>query len=373
MQQYKIEFFDRQLNYVFHDTTADLSIDDDYLSVATNMVEIKSTDAIKAGHFIRISRDDDLVHFFGIVSDVSPGEYITTIRYKPFVSLFDEDILFDTTVQGTGNNKPDSSTLENVIKKYITDYYIANDDTFQNFPMTVSVPAIGSHTRKWSMNLKSDTEGASRTIIGFHSVLITNAMKQYGIAIIAEPNFSLKRIELTISKCSDKFQIDGDLDNIKVKTLKVNDRPDGVNKLTVYNTENYNQFYSFYVHTNRTWDDNGLSDRIVPVVRDIKDATPDTELAQTDYNAAFAYAALEVAYSELSGLTWDNLIELECMPSDPIVRPLEMKFGQTIILHYSGGTYESILTGISVDREVITLTFGSERIRFTKNRKKNRT
>lgn len=372
MQQYKIEFFDRQLNYVFHDSGIDLQIDDDYLSIVTNVVEVAPTDLIKAGHFIRILRDDDLISFFGVVSEVSPGETITTVRYKPFVSLFDEDILFDTTLQGSADNRPDSKTLENVLKKYITDYYISNSDSLQNLPMTITVPAIGSHTRKWGMNIKSDTEGANRAIIGLHNVLIVNAMKQYGIAINATPDFTNKRIELSIGKHSDVIKVDGDLDNVTVKTLKINDRPDGVNKLIVYNTENYSQTRTFYVHTDRTWDASN-TDRIVPVVRSIKSATPDSELAQIDYDVAFDYAAVDVAYNDLSGLTWDNLIEFECSPTDPIVRPLEMKFGQTIKLYYAGGTYESILTGNSVNSEVITLTFGSERVRYTKNRKKNRT
>ena len=372
MQQYKIEFFDRQLNYVFHDFATDLTIDDDYLSIVTNSVVIRPTDLVKAGHFIRISSDDSLINFFGVVSEVSPGEYTTTIRYKPFISLFDEDILFDTTVQGTSDSKPDASTLENVLKKYITDYYISNDDTYQNIPMVIYTSAIANHTRKWGMNIKSDTEDAHMAIIGLHSVLIVNAMKQYGIAINATPDFTNKRIELTIFRRSGTFNIDGDLDNVTVKTLKVNDRPDGVNKLIVYNTADYTALpIIFYVHPDRTWDDSNTN-RIVPVVRDVKAATPDEEVAAIDPILAFAAAALDIAYNELSGLTWDNLIELECSPNDPIVSPLDMKFGQTITLHYAGGTYESILTGISINMEVVTLTFGSERIKFTKNRKKNR-
>ena len=95
MQPYKIEFFDRQLNYVFHDSAVDLAIDNDYLSITTNGVEIASNDRVKAGHFIKISREDGSVDFFGVVSDVSPKECVISIRYRPFVSLFDEDILFD--------------------------------------------------------------------------------------------------------------------------------------------------------------------------------------------------------------------------------------------------------------------------------------
>lgn len=375
MQPYKIEFFDRQLDYVFHDSTVDLAIDNDYLSITTNAVEIASNDRVKAGHFIKISREDGSINFFGVVSDVSPKEHVMSIRYRPFVSLFDEDVLFDTTLQGTSGTRPDTSTLENVLKKYITDYYVSNSDSLQNLPIVIYTSALANHTRNWSMNIKSDTQGANKAIVGLYKVLIINALKQYGIAINVTPNFTQKRIELTIYRLSEVFKIDGDLKNVNVKTLKVNDRPDGVNKLTVYNADDYSlPPLNFYVHTDRTWDVDGTTNRIVPVVRDVKAATPDSQIAEEiDYDTAFVYAALDVAYNELSGLTWDNLIELECLPDDKIVRPLEMRFGQTIELHYAGATYESILTGISIDSKLITLTFGSERIRFTKNRQKNRT
>ena len=111
------------------------------------------------------------------------------------------------------------------------------------------------------------------------------------------------------------------------------------------------------------------TDRITPVVREVKAAMPDSSIEDPD--EAFVEAALDVAYGVLSGLAWNNLIELELAPADELVNPTALLFGQKIRLHYKEGTYESILTGRSITDESITLMFGSERISFTKRYKMN--
>lgn len=362
MQQYRIEFFDRSMTYVHHDFSVDLSIDDDYIAIQTTTIEIGATDKVEMGQFIRILRDEQ-DYFFGVVSEVSPGEYMTQVTFKPFVSVFDEDILFDTTYQSVNSvNK----SLENTLKKYISETYINNSDALQNLPLTITVPSSSAnHTFPWGMNLKSDTEGMNRAIIGLYGVLIVNALKKYGVAISVTPNFTTKKINLNISKVDDGMVVDADLDNVTVKTLKVNDRPNGVNKLTVYNTQDYSQSITFYVHaSNRDWDSDN-TDRIYPVVRDIKATEPDSEV---DPSIAFEWAAINVGYDELNGLEWDNLIELECAPNDPLINPTLLRIGQKITMHYKGGTYTSLLTGKNITLELITLVFGSERISYTKRK-----
>lgn len=369
MQQYRVEFFENamdannshKLAYRHHDFSENLMIDDDYLSVQTTVIEIGATDKVQNGQFIRILRDNDDC-FFGIVTDVSPGEYATQVSFKPFIALFETDVLFDTSCQYANT---EALSLENVLKDYITAYYVSNSDALQNYPIDITVPPMGQspskHTVSWGMNIKSDVENAQRAIIGLYGVLITNALKNFGIAINVVPNFRTGRIELTIGTVDGTRVIDADLDNVDVKTLKVNDRPNGTNKLIVYNTENFNQKVEFYAHTDHTWSLVN-EDRIVPVVYDLKTATPEE-------GVTFELAAVQVAYDELSGLTWDNLIELDCAPNDPLVNPTTMQIGQEVTILYADGTYSSILTGKSVTFETVTLTFGSERIKYTKRRK----
>jgi hypothetical protein len=311
--------------------------------------------------------------FFGVVTDVKPGDNTLTVSYKSFLCLFDEDILFDTdlqkqnTINPNGGAKINSKSLEQMLKDMIDATYVNSDDSLQNLRLVVETE---TNTTQWGFNLKSDTEGTHYCIIGFYSVLLVNALKKYGVALRAVPDFANRYLRIYIRAQSgfDVLDIDGDLPNIKIKTLKVNDRPNGTNKLTVYNTDDYTLSLDFYVHSDRSWDVED-TDRITPVVREVKAAMPDSEIEDPD--EAFVEAALDVAYGVLSGLAWNNLIELELAPDDEVVSPMNLLFGQKIRLWYQTGTYESILTGRSVTNESVVLMFGSERISFTKRYKPN--
>lgn len=366
MLPYNIEFFRNNmglLEYVHRDMASNLVIDDDYISSNASSLEIGSTDQVKNGDYIYIKNDE--INFLGVVSDVSPGEYATKISYRPFVSVFNEDFLFDTHLQGSRS----SVSLEQTIINYLTSLYVNPSDAYQRLPIlvTTDIPSA-QQTMHWSLNLTPDVEGSHYTIIGLYTVLIVNSLKKYGIAIRVRPSFTQKKFILTISKSTRTLNIDGDLDNVTVKTLKYNDRPTGVNKLTVYNSDNYSMSVTFYVHTDRSFSTEDSTNRITPVVREVRDATPDSSI--TDPTEAFLVAAADVASSVLSGIEWDNLIELETFVSDENVRPMEMEIGQTIKHWYKGGTYQSILTGKTIGTDGITLLFGSERIQYFKRHNK---
>lgn len=371
MRQYNVDFFTRDLVYVHNDSVSITGISEDYISIQNNTIEIGLTDKIQNGQFIYMKSELDT--FFGVVTDVKPGDNTLTVSYKSFLCLFDEDILFDTDLQKQNTTNPNggakinSKSLERMLKDMIDATYVNSDDSLQNLRLVVETE---TNTTQWGFNLKSDTEGTHYCIIGFYSVLLVNALKKYGVALRAVPDFANRYLRIYIRAQSgfDVLDIDGDLPNIKIKTLKVNDRPNGTNKLTVYNTDDYTLSLDFYVHSDRSWDTED-TDRITPVVREVKAAMPDSEIEDPD--EAFVEAALDVAYGVLSGLAWNNLIELELAPDDEVVSPMNLLFGQKIRLWYQTGTYESILTGRSVTNESVVLMFGSERISFTKRYKPN--
>lgn len=367
MIQYNIDFFDSNLEFKYNAQATDLSIDEDYLTISSNQVVIPPTTAVETRDFIRVDRGDS--SFFGVVSSVEPGEKETKVIYKPFVSLFDEDILFDVryqnktverTVDGV-KSKVNQYSLETVIKRYIDSYYVSASDTNQNLSMSVSVR---SETLPWTLDIYPDNDYTPYSIRGLYKEILVPAMKQYGIALNVVPDFNTKHITVTISKSSFSLDIDGDLDNVIVKTLKYNDKPVGTNKLEVYNAYDASQPpVIFYVHPDRTWDVEDKN-RIVPVARSIRMVMPDSETE--DEPEAMALAALDAADSELSGLEWDNLIELETSPADELIDPMNLEFGQSISLWYKQGKYVSILTGKSIMSDAVTLIFGSERVKFTK-------
>lgn len=386
MQQYRIEFFEnyvssttssRGLRFVHNDFANDLTVDDDYIALQTTTIEIRATDKVKAGHLIRILRDDT-DYFFGLVADAEPGEYTTRISFKPFLAIFDSNILFDVRTQrakGTdGTIVRTGITLEETLKFYIDGYFVNNDDYKQVYPMSVSIPElVANRTADWNMNIQPESDESNLATIGLYNTLIVRAMKEYGVAITVTPNFSTGQIALEIGKVSGTKHIDADLENVKIKTFKVNDKPNGINKLVIYNTLTYNDPNDtpiiYYVHPDRSFNTNDV-DRITPVAYEIRTVTPSVDEPFNNLADNFAYEALSTAWEELSGLQFDNLIELEVAPNDPIISPTTMKNGQMVIIHHNGTAYSSILTGKAVSLEVITLMFGSERITYTKKTSK---
>ena len=362
MRQYNVDIFDRGLNFLVNDVVSVNRIDDDYISSKANTIEIKPTSLVKAGDFIRLQNDS--TNFFGVITDAAPGEKLTSITYKSFITIFDESILFNTKNQGTDVNVS-HPTLEQTLYNYINAAYISTSDTYQRLPITVTI-ASGTQTARWSLGILPDTETGQYAIVKLYSDLIVEALKKYGVGITVTPSFSAKKINLVIGKHTEKFKIDGNLKNVNVATLKYNDKPTGINKLIVYNSNNYGENVTFYVHPDRSWDVND-QDRISPVFKEVTGTVPDQDYA--DPAEGFIAAAVDSAYSILEGQQWDNLIELEVSPSDANIQPLEMEIGQTVTLYYKEGTYTSILTGKVIEPEIITLLFGSERIEYSKRSK----
>lgn len=361
MRQFNVDIFNRSLGFVGHTIIDVRSIDDDYIAAKANTIEFKTIpNVITNGDFIRL--ENDFISFFGVVTDVSPGKELTTLQFKPFISVFDELFLFDTKNQNT-DATVSHRTLEETIRYYVNSLYINNADTLQNLPLSISIDPTITQTKNWSLNITPDVEGSHYSIIHLYSVLIVNALKKYGVVIHVAPNFSSRTIHLTITKQFQEFKIDANLEDVFVKTLKYNDRPTGTNKLVVYDDQDYSQTITFYVYTDRSWGVDNV-DRITPVVLETRSVTRDEEFE--DPVEGFAASALDLAYSTLSGLQWDNLIELEASPVNKNIEPTQILIGQTVSIWYKGGKYTSILTGKIISPNSITLLFGSERIEYSK-------
>lgn len=362
MQQFNVDIFNRDMTFAHNASIDATSVDDDYISASLNLIEIPATQVVENGQFIRLQNED--YSFFGIITEVSPGEFATRIGFRSFLTIFDEEVLFDTNWQGTGNAgvRP---TLETVIRNFISDTYITSSDTYQRLPIVVSIDSSITQTLNWSLGLRPDRDTSHYTVANLYSGIIVPALKEYGIAVKVEPVFHDHIINLTITKKPTPFKISADQENIVVKTLKYSDKNVGVNKLIVYNEDNYSQSLTFYVHPDKTWNTTN-SNRITPVVRGIKLVAP-----QEDTVSSFEEAAVEAAYSELSSSSWDNCIELETYVDDVNITPMELEIGQVVTVYYKEASYTSILTGRNLDGSKITLIFGSDRIKYSKRYKYN--
>lgn len=362
MQQFNVDIFSREMAFVYNASIDATSIDDDYVSASLNIVEVPATQLVENGQFIRLQNDS--YFFFGLITEVSQGEYATRIGFKSFLTIFDEEVLFDTAWQGKGKatTRP---TLETVISNFLTETYISTSDTYQRLPIVVTIDSTITQTLDWSFGMRADKETSHYTVANLYSDIIVRALKEYGIAVTVDPIFRNQTIRLTITKKPTPFKISADQENVVVKTLKYSDKTIGTNKLTVYNENNFNQSLTFYVHPDKSWNTTNTN-RIKPVVRGIKLVTP-----QEDTLSSFEDAAIEAAYSELSVSSWDNCIELEVFADDVNIMPMNLSIGQVVTIYYKEATYTSILTGRILDGNRITLIFGSDRIEFSKRYKAN--
>ena len=346
MTQYNIDFFDLNLNNVHHDVVSGINIDEDYLSPSETTIEIAKTDNVSNHDLVYIK---GLIEFLGIVTKVSTKDYSTEISFKPFISLFDQDVLIDTDTQG-------KTALETVIVNKITEYWISSSDSLQNIP-TLQVSATSS-TTNWGMNLKSDQEERHHCIVGFYSVIIAKALSKYGIAVNASLDFATKKIIVTVGKVNEStFYVDADLENVVIQTFSLKEPSSAINKLEVWNTDNFTQKTYYYLHPDGSYNTSN-TDRITPVVLGVTSASPSDD-------KTFAQAASEAASSSLDGVEWTNLIELEMNATDKLVNPLDMRFGQTVSVVHDDTAYASILTGKKLS-ETIVLVFGTVRHDLTK-------
>lgn len=360
MQQYNIDFFDRTLTFVYNTVIDPVTIDDDYISSTINVVDIDPTYLVSTGQFIRIQNEE--YSFFGVVTEVSPGDYQTRVSFKSFLTVFDEEVLFDTHLQGTGspNVRP---TLEALLAGYISDMYITNSDTYQRLPISVEIDSGITQTQDWSFGFRSDNEELHHTTVYLYSELLVYALNKYGVVVDVNPVFHDKTVHLRVTKRLRPFRISADLASVTVKTLKYNNQTLGTNKLVIYNADNFSQKIIYYVHNDRTWDDENR-DRVVPVIQETRIVSPGS--------GSFEEAAVETGYSILSGTAWDNIIELDTYTDDINVAPMELSIGQVVSIYYKEAIYTSILTGRVLDQNKITLMFGSDRIEYTKRSRLNK-
>lgn len=353
MRQYSIEIFDRDFNLISHTNAVIEEYAEDYLSPVTNEVTVFNIDASK-GDYIRIKDKNN--EYFGVITSIKTNsEKMMVISYGSFLSLFDADILFNTDLQGG------DISLEQTIANLITTQYINNNDSSM-VVRGLTVTTQGA-TNNWGFNLKSDTENMHHCIINFYDVIIARALEKYAVMIKVVPDIQNKRISLIIGKNRNEVvKIESDLQNIVEKNIMVKETGNDVNKLVVYNTENYTTTRVYYLHPNGSYDTTNAN-RITPVVQEIKGTAPERE--GSTITRSFIKMADAEAADVFGSINYNNLIELAVLNEDSLVRPYELEIGQEADIYSKGKIYRSILTGKTVGQQTM-LTFGTIRLDLTK-------
>lgn len=351
MQPFNVEIFDRDFNLIQHYNVGAIDYKYDYLSIMENSVLIAYDPNVSKGDYIRIKNNTD--SYFGYISAIAVNEAeqgFSEIKFKPFIALFDEAILFDTTLQGS------ATTLEQMIANYITAYWINNADSDQNI-YGLEVQTISS-TSGWGFHITSDQKGLNKAIINFMTSIIKRSLTKYQVGIYAEPDFSNKKIVLSIGKKAlGTFYIEADLPNVIQKSIVVNESTQDVNKLIIYDQADLVANIIYYKHPDGSYDTNN-SDRITPVIYGI------TSVAVAE-GETFANVAKDAADKQFDVDSYSNLIELTVQNDDKLVMPDTLTVGQLVSVTSNGTAYASILTGVERS-DVTKLTFGTIRLDLTK-------
>ena len=262
MNQYDVNFFDSDLTNIHHDIVAEtISIDEDYLSPAVSTIKIGLTKTVVERNFIYIT---GTATFFGVVTEVTDDGYQTTVKFKPFIGIFDQQVLFKTSFQNKDGKATSPTSLEQVLADLITQYWISSSDSNQNIT-GLSVTTTSS-TTTWGFDIeagftKQTTDSAGNSveenipyaITDMYSVLIKRAMSDYGVAINATVNFNSKSIALRIGTNSTLQSIEADSDAITISEFTISKASSLTNKLEIWNVDDFTQKVYYYLYSDHTY------------------------------------------------------------------------------------------------------------------------
>ena len=360
---YRVEIHRRDFSYVSHYFLDTLTLLDDYLSPDENTLAVPADEKVDKGMWIHIVRDT--FNYFGVISSVRHDVATTTIGYKPFNAVFAYPVLFHTALQITSKANPQPS-LETVISNLITDYWITNADKSQRIP-GLSVDIV-SNTPKWTFYIEPESDISDAAIVNFFEAIVRPAMEKHYVAVNAVPNFSAKRITVTIGRIgnlgSKAYAFEADLPNVIGKNVSVYTDDTVINKLIVYNADNYKDTMVFYKHPDGSFDlDN--KNRLTPVIYDI-------ETAQASEDMNFEIAAIDRAISRFVVDRDSNLIELTYLQNDSLTAKFATVYGRNVTIHSGEKQYTTVLTGIELDEDSIKYIFGVVRVDLTKTLKRRK-
>lgn len=355
MRVFNVEIFNSNFEFVSCGTVSNPKYEFDYLALEPNTVKVPKVEGqepIKAikGDYIRMQSDVEEIS--GIVTGIQSEKGYVKIDYKSLLKMTDVNVHYDA-------EQLHSMTLEEWIAGIIRDTYVNNADADQNLHgMRIEVT---SSTEAALLDLDSN--------IGNLNTIMVKALTTYNIVVDIRLDIGVKEIVVTIGKVSEKAQtIEADLPNITNRYFETNDGKDSVNKITVYNENDETQSLTYYLTKE------GIivqvpaeSEKILPVIFDTEYVSF-TE--STSSSIFFEDKAYERALNRLTPTPFDNLIKLECASDDELIKPGEMKIGQTVNIIYDGTVYNSILTGKTEALKTI-LIFGKIRNELTKILRRN--
>lgn len=353
MKPYNVEIFTPTFQMVGNTNIDEVSYKEDYLSGDENTITVLPINGVSKQDYIRISRGNE--EYAGVITEITYGtdksKNLMQISYKPFMELFDTDILFDINDQGVGS-------LEDYICKKITEMFIENEDSLQNIK-GLSVVATTS-TEDWYFHITPAQAGGHFNIVNLMDSIIIPALSKYSIAVNVRLDIQNRALIVSVGRTGTGVVIiESDLPNIIKKSLTIKSVSADVNKLILYDaSSDYEEKRVYYLHASDLGYDTHDRDRITPVNCEMR-------ALEHDENSSFESAAMSEAHNRFANLSYSNLIELTMLNGDTLVRPDELPFGQVVKILSDKVAYTSILTGKERGKNT-KLIFGTVRLDLTK-------
>lgn len=343
---YKIEIFDTNMDYVsacYTDDSQAISLD--YLAFDPFQLTIQLVDA-KKGYFAHITDEGGNLIGDCIISDVKPQKSLQNVSLRPIQAIFDREVFYSPV--------SDAITW---IATNLDDVYVSTSDVLQKLPLNITY-TVGSR-------LFPLTGYNLNPTINILSV-ITNAFATWDVVTNAWMDLVNKQIRVDIFEQTATQTIECDLENIISSEVTLGDSYGSTNKLTIKKTvaegtPSGTLEITYYLHTDGTIDTTD-DDRITPVFFDAETLEQTDEMTDADWIAETEVMAKET----LTPAQYDNEVVLMVWGDDKIINPRDIELGTITTLYIKGETYYSILTGVSVEGGMYTLTFGAVRTELTK-------
>lgn len=352
MTRYRAEFYDKDFNFISYCAVSDKNIQVDYLVNDISTLTIPEIVTAHVNNFVAV-RQDGQIYMYGIVSDVAYDRGQTTISFVHFMSLLDVSIMADPRVF-------DNTPVEQWLVTRLTDLYSGSDlsQNLTGFSADYSTSTI--IPMQYEVDENNAVEMAEINIYTFVQELLT----KHDIILKWEVDFADKTVECHIGKLNTQnvWNVKLGLADTPDYTIDIHTIEGSFNKIKYYNTADFTDTVTYYLHSDGTVNTDGTTDRLTPVHYCEKTATADDTEGE---EKTFAEVALIDAQSAMLNTDFNHEIIVTFNTDSKILSVGQI--GQLYnLITPEGVVYSSILTGFEqVNAKYLKLVFGYIRTNLT--------
>lgn len=352
MTRYRADIFDKDFNFISYGPVSEKSIQVDYLVQDVSTITIPEIITASVNNYVAV-RQNGLIYMYGLISDVAYDKGKTVISFVHFMSSLDVNIQTDPRVFD-----------ETPVEEWLCDRLEAlydGADTYQNmtgFSCDYSTQTLIKY--EYEVDEEGNVSMADINLFSFVQELLTKK----NIILTWVVDFALKTIHCSIGKINteDVWNVKLGLADTPDYTIDIHTIEGAYNKIKYYNTADFTNTVTYYLHSDGTIDTNGASNRLVPVHYVEKTATADDD---EENPRTFEAVALQDAETSMLNTDFNHEIIVTFNTESKLVSVGDI--GQLYnLITPEGVVYSSVLTGFEqVNVKYLRLVFGYIRTNLT--------